>query len=84
MANPIQIVLNADHYQTARDVPSGGGRAKEFYPNADADFVKHRDALRDQAASIAGSLRAQSSSPLGHLKVKLRRGGWAKSHRPCS
>ena len=83
MANPIQIVLNPDNFDEAREAGGGGGR-KDFYAHRDREFIAHKAALMDQLDSISKTLNAQSHGPIGYLKVMLRREAWAKSHRPVS
>lgn len=83
MASPIQIVLNPEHYEEAREAGGGGGR-KDFFAHRDADFAKHRAALTSQIDTICGVLSAQSQGDVGFVKVILRREAWAKSHRPVA
>lgn len=85
MASPIQIVLNPDNFQEARE-KSGGGGHKDFFAHRDAEFRAHRSALLGQIDTIAGVLGAQSASrgDVGYAKIILRREAWAKSHRPVS
>src|SRR3546814_17060397 len=81
MASPIQIVLNPENYEEAREAGGGGGR-KDFFAHRDAEFRTHRDALIEQIETISGVLSAQSQGDVGYVKVILRREDWAKSHRP--
>lgn len=81
MASPIQIVLNPENFEEAREARGGGGR-KDFYAHRDRDFVAHKAALIDQLDAISGTLAAQSQGPIGYLKVVLKREAWAKTHRP--
>lgn len=81
MASPIQIVLNPENYEEAREAGGGGGR-KDFFAHRDAEFRTHRDALIGQIETISGVLSAQSQGDVGYVKVILRREAWAKSHRP--
>ncbi|MGA0545776.1 S8 family peptidase [Brevundimonas sp. VNH65] len=83
MASPIQIVLNPEHYEEAREAGGGGGR-KDFFAHRDAEFAKHRAALTNQIDTICGVLSAQSQGDVGFVKVILRREAWAKSHRPVA
>ncbi len=83
MASPIQIVLNPENYEEAREAGGGGGR-KDFFAHRDAEFVAHRKALMDQLDTISGVLSAQSQGDVGFVKVILRRDAWAKSHRPVA
>lgn len=83
MASPIQIVLNPENYEEAREAGGGGGR-KDFFAHRDAEFAKHRAALTSQINTISGVLSAQSQGDVGFVKVILRREAWAKSHRPVA
>lgn len=83
MASPIQIVLNPENYEEARDAGGGGGR-KDFFAHRDAEFTAHRAALMGQIDTIAGVLSAQAQGDIGFVKVILRREAWAKSHRPIA
>ncbi len=83
MASPIQIVLNPENYEEAREVSGGGGR-KDFFAHRDAEFVAHKNALLGQLDTISGVLSAQSQGDVGYVKVILRREAWAKSHRPVA
>ncbi|MBN9137758.1 MAG: S8 family peptidase [Phyllobacterium sp.] len=83
MASPIQIVLNPENYEEAREAGGGGGR-KDFFAHRDAEFVAHRNALLGQLDTISGVLSAQSQGDVGYVKVILRREAWAKSHRPVA
>lgn len=81
MASPIQIVLNPENYEEAREAGGGGGR-KDFFAHRDAEFRAHQAALMGQIDAISGVLSAQSQGDVGFVKVILRRDAWAKSHRP--
>src|SRR3546814_20901270 len=81
MASPIQIVLNPENYEEAREAGGGGGR-KDFFAHRDAEFRTHRDALIGQIETISGVLSAQSQGDVGYVKVILRREAWAKLNRP--
>lgn len=83
MASPIQIVLNPENYEEARDAGGGGGH-KDFFAHRDAEFVKHKAALISQIDTISGVLSAQAQGDVGFVKVILRREAWAKSHRPVA
>src|SRR3546814_13418972 len=76
MASPIQIVLNPENYEEAREAGGGGGR-KDFFAHRDAEFRTHRDALIGQIETISGVLSAQSQGDVGYVKVILRREAWA-------
>lgn len=81
MASPIQIVLNPENYQEARETPGGGPR-KDFFANRDAEFREHKARLLNQLGAISEALRSQPQTDIGFVKVILRRSAWAKSHRP--
>jgi hypothetical protein len=81
MASPVQVVLNPENYETARDSPAGGDK-QDFFANRDDDFRAHKATLVTQVLGIVAALRAQPGSDIGYVKVILRRGAWAKSHRP--
>lgn len=83
MASPVQIVLNPENYEEARETNGGGGR-KDFFAHRDAEFAAHRAALTSQIDTISDVLSAQSQGDVGFVKVILRREAWAKSHRPVS
>lgn len=83
MASPIQIVLNPENYEEAREAGGGGGR-KDFFAHRDAEFETHRNSLLSQLETISGVLSAQSQGDVGYVKVILRREAWAKSHRPVA
>lgn len=83
MASPVQIVLNPENYEEAREAGGGGGR-KDFFAHKDREFVAHRAALVSQIDAIAGTLSAQAQGSVGFAKVILRREAWAKSHRPVA
>ena len=81
MASPIQIVLNPDNYEEARDGGGGGGQT-DFFFEKDTEFRRHQRTLNKQLNSLADALKAQRETDLGYVRVKLRRAAWAKSHRP--
>lgn len=83
MASPIQIVLNPENYEEAREAGGGGGR-KDFFAHRDSEFVAHRAALVKQIETISGVLSAQTQGDVGYVKIVLRREAWAKSHRPIT
>lgn len=83
MASPIQIILNPENYEEARDAV-GGGRKKDFFASRDREFQEHRARLVAQIRTIANSLRDNPQTDLGYVKVILRRSAWAKSHRPLN
>ncbi|MCZ4093596.1 hypothetical protein [Sinorhizobium psoraleae] len=81
MASPIQIVLNPENFEEAREAGGGGGH-KDFFAHRDRDFGAHKAALISQIDTISGVLSAQSQGSIGYVKVILKREAWAKSHRP--
>lgn len=81
MASPIQIVLNPENFEEAREASGGGGR-KDFFAHRDREFGVHKNALINQIDTISSVLSSQSQGAIGYVKVILRREAWAKSHRP--
>lgn len=81
MASPIQIILNQENFEEARDA-GGGGPKKDFFAERDAAFHAHKQALIGQLESLVLALAAQPQGAIGFIKVILRREAWAKSHRP--
>ncbi|APT60426.1 hypothetical protein RGI145_24070 (plasmid) [Roseomonas gilardii] len=81
MVSPIQIVLNPENYEKARD-GGGGGAHTDFFFGKDVEFKRHQRTLNKQLNGLADALKAQRDTDLGYVKVKLRRAAWAKSHRP--
>lgn len=41
MASPVQIILNPENYEEAREAGGGGGR-KDFFAHKDREFAAHR------------------------------------------
>jgi hypothetical protein len=81
MASPIQILLNPENFEEARDT-GGGGPKKDFFSERDAAFRAHKKALLSQLDAVATALARQPQGNVGFIKVILRREAWAKSHRP--
>ncbi len=81
MASPIQIILNPENFEQARD-KGGGGPKKDFFADRDAEFKAHKKALLMQLDAVSVALAQQPQGAMGYLKVILRRSAWAKSHRP--
>lgn len=81
MASPIQIILNQENFEQARDV-AGGGPKKDFFAERDDAYRRHKQAIVDQLDGLASALEGQAQGDLGVIKVILRRDAWAKSHRP--
>ena len=81
MASPIQIILNPENYEEAREA-SDGGPKKDFFANRDQEFREHKAPLITQLGAIADGLRASSQTDLGYVKVILRRSAWRQEPRP--
>lgn len=81
MVSPVQVILNPENFEEARET-GGGGPNKEFFPGRDKDFLGHKRHLLRQISKISRALSNQSDTDIGYLKVVLRREAWAKSHRP--
>lgn len=77
--NPVQIVLNSQHYVQHVEVNPGGSNT-DFYAGQDQAFISHRAEI---ASAIAG-LKSQYSKEetLVYAHVELQENAWAKSHRP--
>ncbi len=54
MASPVQIILNPESYEEAREAGGGGGR-KDFFAHKDREFLAHHTALISQLGTIAGA-----------------------------
>jgi hypothetical protein len=78
--NPVQIVLNVKNY-FLEPPPGKMGPATDFFARRDADFAKHRERLRKQAANVSTTM-IRSGVKTGVVKVNLRKEAFAKSHRP--
>ncbi len=83
MASPIQIVLNPENYEEARET-TGGGPRKDFFANRDREFREHKARLLNQLGAISEAMKAQPQTDIAFVKVNLRRSAWAKSHRPIN
>lgn len=83
MVSPIQIVLNPENFEEARET-TGGGDRKDFFAHEDAGFRVHKATLNAQVQGIAETLARQAEGDVGYVKVVLRRAAWAKSHRPLN
>ncbi len=64
MASPIQIILNPENYEEARET-SGGGPKKDFFANRDQDFENTRHAS------------SRSSEPSRTACVPIHKPTWA-------
>jgi hypothetical protein len=78
--NPVQIILNSKDFLTVPEIPGGGG-SKDFFEGRDQEFVAHKTRLQKQLASIDTAFQ-KSAVKTGFVKVTLRKGAWAKTHRP--
>lgn len=78
--NPIQFVLNSNEFITPEETNRGGSR-KDFYAGQNELFIAHKADVLGQLDNIAGIIRTGNKS-VCHVKVKLIREAWAKSHRP--
>lgn len=58
MAGPVQIILNPENYEEAREKAGGGGR-KDFFAHRDREFLAHRTALIGQLGTISATLAAR-------------------------
>lgn len=81
MANPIQIVLNPEDFDTDRE-GGGGGAGKDFFADRDHEFHQHKKNVLDQMEAVSNRLQSQPDTDIGFLKISMRRSAWAKSHRP--
>ena len=78
--NPIQFVLNSNEFITPEEMIRRGSR-KDFYAGQNELFSAHKANVLGQLNGIADIIRT-SKKPVSHVKVKLIREAWAKSHRP--
>ncbi|CAI1514083.1 type VII secretion-associated serine protease mycosin [Serratia quinivorans] len=78
--NPIQIVLNTSDYIDS-PTPDANGSNKEFYPNKDDAFKKHKNEILSSMFELQSSLLKKEHHTL-FAHVTLKPAGWAKSHRP--
>jgi hypothetical protein len=60
----------------------GGGGAKDFFADRDAEFIRHKQRLLKQVDTIRASLAGADASAVGYVKVRLQSTALAKSHRP--
>lgn len=78
--NPIQFVLNSNEFITPEETNRRGPR-KDFYAGQNELFSAHKADVLVQLNGIADIIRT-SRKPVSHVKVKLIKEAWAKSHRP--
>lgn len=74
---PIQVVLNADHYQADRERPKGRGRESDFFAGEDAAFVAHREILKAQLDAVAQTI---ARDPAANVRIQLPR--WKRFSMP--
>lgn len=79
--NPVQIILNDRDFHQAPD-PGQPPRHKDFYENADKEFIAHRSALLEAVDRIIEEVRLSPYGPATYLKVQMRNEALAKSYRP--
>lgn len=80
--NAVQIVLNSSNYLGEKPSNKGFGTPTDFFQGRNSEFDRHRQGIIQQLASIQETLAASPKSNTGYIKVSLREGAWAKSHRP--
>ena len=78
--NPVQILLNTSDFIAFRD-KGRRGYSKDFYGERDADFVRHKKAVRQQVEAVYDAV-SQSTTKVAYAKVVLEVEAWAKTHRP--
>jgi hypothetical protein len=76
--NPVQIVLNSQHYVQHVEVNPGGSNT-DFYAGDDAAFSTHKAEL---ANAILALRPFSNQETLVYAHVELQEKAWAKSHRP--
>lgn len=81
MASPIQIVLNHENFEEARDKAPGGSKT-DFFAHKDREFTEHKRDILAQLNSISEKLTKSGAGETGYIKVALRKKAIAKSHRP--
>jgi len=72
MASPIQVILNPENFEEARDT-GGGGLKKDFYAQRDNEFRAHKSAIAEQLRDLATTIEAQPQGSIGVIKVILKR-----------
>ncbi|MBX8608505.1 S8 family peptidase [Pseudomonas cichorii] len=77
--NPVQIVLNSQHYVQHIEVNPGGSNT-DFYAGQDNAFISHRAELASAVASLKPGHASEETLVYAH--VELQENAWAKSHRP--
>lgn len=79
--NPVQIILNDRDFHQAPD-PGQPPRNKDFFEDADEEFVAHKNSLLTKIDRVAEQIRTSSYGPAAYLKVQMRDEALAKSYRP--
>lgn len=80
---PIQVVVNSDQY-IRPEITNTPGASKDFYANADSDFLSHKLKLIEQLDYISSLQTSNEYSTISFACVKLRPDAIAKSHRPTA
>lgn len=80
MNNPVQIILNTQHYVASESKPAGGSNT-DFFKGRDDAFVEHKEKLDYSLANILDNSSFENEN-LVYANVTLQEDGWAKSHRP--
>lgn len=83
MSNPVQIILNDKDFIRPPEAGRMGAR-KDFFPDQDAEFKKHKEKLIAQVGKIAEEITASSYGPATYVRVKLKEDALAKSYRPTN
>jgi len=81
--NPVQIILNAQDFHQAPD-PGQAPRNKDFFEDADREFVEHKDLLLAAVDRVINEIRRSNNGPAAYLMVQMRNEALAKSYRPVS
>lgn len=79
--NPVQIVVNDSDYVVAPEAGKGGP-PHDFFAGRDEEFAKHKAKLAGNIGRLAAQLAAKPTGGVGYVRVKLRDGAVAKTHRP--
>ncbi|MBK8200471.1 MAG: S8 family peptidase [Acidobacteria bacterium] len=79
--NPVQIVLNDTDFHAMPD-PGQPPRPKDFFANADREFIAHRKRLATDVQRIIEEVENSAFGPATYLKVRMRTEALAKSYRP--
>jgi hypothetical protein len=79
--NPVRIVLNDTDFHALPD-PGQPPRPKDFFVDADREFVAHRKNLAANIQKIIDEVEKSPYGPATYLKVQMRTEALAKSYRP--